>query len=545
MAEVRYKVFGTLELFGSGVTSRNNLEHNPALIGLSTESFTAGANVTLPGSFGISGQYSKIALRGELRADPSQNQNQHSAQAQVSLNKAIRRHNLTLTARDLDLRTTARRQKQDSAELGDSVQFSRYLLGGAVRMQQSNGSGQLQNSLFVRGSGQVRLGRFSVFGQFEKGNDLVNKSLFSINSVHTAVAGLQIPVVHGWTVEAEAFRTTLLAALNPASILVLQTQGAGVADILNNFNQWSFFLRLNHRAHWGAALPDAEASGNQVVYGRVEGFVCGDDRIGVSGISVQLDKTRSATTDVEGHYRFADVPEGAHAVSLNVPELAADLSPGPSAQGSAMVKPRSVARVDLNVVRAGSSIRGVVRGLAPEDQGVVRLENIAIYLSGGGKDDVYTTCDSNGEFAFFNLPAAIYNVRVDRASLPENYVLVSEGELAAELGRGADPPVMVFRMEKRVKQLPVRKVSRACLSRFPRYEARNPPRNFGAEVSVIFTEADAQGRFFADNHEEVKQQPDGSAIIRGAGYLPARGPGRGLPRPRPHTWDSGRADRVR
>ena len=133
MAEVRYKVFGTLELFGSGVTSRNNLEHNPALIGLSTESFTAGANVTLPGSFGISGQYSKIAVRGELRADPSQNQNQHSAQAQVSLNKAIRRHNLTLTARDLDLRTTARRQKQDSAELGDSVQFSRYLLGGAVR----------------------------------------------------------------------------------------------------------------------------------------------------------------------------------------------------------------------------------------------------------------------------------------------------------------------------------------------------------------------------------------------------------------------------
>ena len=458
MAELRYKLIGTLELFGSAVTSRNNLEHDPAIISLSTESFTAGANMTLPGSFGISGQYSKIALRGDLPSDPAQNQDQHSTQSQLSINKPIHRHNLSLTARNLDLQTLTLSQKQDSLELGDSVQFSRFLIGGAARMQQENTAGQLQNSLFVRGSGQIRLGRFSVYGQFEKGNDLVNKSLFSINSVHTLVAGVQIPVFHGWTVQAEAFRTTLLAALNPASILVLQTQGGGAADILNNFNQWSFFIRLNHRTQWGAPLPSDEVSGNQVVYGSVEGFVFGDDKAGVSGVSVQLDKARAALTDPTGRYRFDDVPEGAHAVSINIPELAADLSPGPIPQAPAAVKPRATVRVDLNVVRAGSSIRGLVKGLATEDQGVVRLENIVIDLSGEGKEDTYTTCDSNGEFAFFNLPAGQYTVRVDRTTLPENYVLLTQGEFQAQLGAGADPPLMVFRLEKRVKQLPVRKV---------------------------------------------------------------------------------------
>ena len=458
MAEIRYKLIGTLELFGSGVTSRNNLEHDPAIVSLSTESFTAGANAALPGSFGISGQYAKISLRGELPSDPTQNQDQHSTQSQLSLNKSIHRHNLSLTARNLGLSTTSLRQKQDSLELGDNVQFSRFLIGGAARMQQENTAGQLQNSLFVRGSGQIRLGRFSVYGQFEKGNDLVNKSLFSINSVHTLVAGVQIPVVHGWTVQAEAFRTTLLATLNPASILVLQTQGGGAADILNNFNQWSFFIRLNHRTQWGAALPSDDVSGNEVVYGSVEGFVYGDDNAVATGVSVQLDKARSVVTDPTGRYRFEDVPEGMHAVSINIPELAADLSPGPTAQAAATVKPRATARVDLNVVRAGSSIRGLVKGLATEDQGVVRLENIVIDLSGEGRDDIYTTCDGNGEFAFFNLPAGQYTVRVDRATVPENYGLLTQGEFQAQLGSGADPPLMIFRLEKRVKQLPVRRV---------------------------------------------------------------------------------------
>ena len=464
-AEVRYKVYRSFELFGSGSKLRNNLEGNPNLALFSSQDATAGASVILPGGTGISGQYSKIELRGLVASDPSQNQSQHSTQSQATLSKTIRRHSVLLTARDLNLTTLAYSQKQRSAEFQDNAHFSRLLIGGAVRMQQQFGAGQLQNSVFVRGSLQLRLRGFSVYGQYETGNDLINKSLFATNSVRTTVAGAQIPVMRGWNVQAEAFRTSLLAALNPASILVLQTEGTGVADILNNFNQWSFFLRLNRRAHWGAALPEAESVNNEPIYGAIEGFVFDDAEgsHGAEAVSVQLDKARTATTDSAGHYRFADVPEGAHAVSLNMAELAADLSPGPAPPASIVVKPRGVARVDLRVVKAGSSIRGSVRGLAAEDLGVVRLDSIVVNLSPvGGEPDArksaYTTCDSGGEFAFYNLAAGRYSVSLDRNSLPEDYVLISEGDLKADLGNGADPPPMAFRIEKHVKQLPVRKV---------------------------------------------------------------------------------------
>jgi hypothetical protein len=139
--------------------------------------------------------------------------------------------------------------------------------------------------------------------------------------------------------------------------------------------------------------------------------------------------------------------------------MAADFSPGPVARALITVKPRGVARTDLCVVKAGSSIRGLVRGLATEDQGVARLENIVISLSlaGAGKDASYTTCESDGEFGFYNLTAGQYRVWIDPATLPENYALISAPDAVADLS-AADVPPIIFRIEKRVRQLPVRKV---------------------------------------------------------------------------------------
>jgi hypothetical protein len=460
-AEIRYKVFGTLELFGSALGSRNNLEHDPGLVNLSTEDATAGANVILPGQIALSGQYSKLSLRGELLSDPAQNQSQHSTQSQAALSKTVSRHNLTFTARDLALLNLNYLQKQKSAEIQDHVNVSRFIFGGAVRMQQESAAGRLQNSVFVRASGQVRIRRVSLYGQFETGNDLINKTLFATNSVNTTVAGVDFPVANGWTMQAEAFRTTLLSALNPVNILVLQTQGEGVSDILNNFNQWSFFLRLTHRTHWGAPLPEAsDLLNNQPIYGAIEGFVYDDGSQGVAGVSVQLDHSRYAVTDDTGRYRFDEVPEGAHAVVLNMAELPADYSPGHAAPASVTVKTRGVARADLRVVKAGSSIAGVVRGLAAEDLGVVRLENIVINLSPAGN---YTTCDGDGEFAFYNLTPGRYLVSIDATSLPENYVLVSEPEVTVDLSAAAGAPAITFQIKKKIEELPVRKVFEASI----------------------------------------------------------------------------------
>jgi hypothetical protein len=306
----------------------------------------------------------------------------------------------------------------------------------------------------------VRFRHFSVYGQYETGNDLINKTLFAANSVNTAVAGLEVPF-HGWTVQAEAFRTTLLSTLNPVNILVLQSQGEGVTDILNNFNQWSFFLRLSHSTHWGAPLPEAsEFLKNQVVYGAIEGFVYENGSTGAAGISILLDHSRAAVTDDTGRYRFEEVPEGTHAVALNMAELPAEYSPGHAGPGSVQVKPRGVARADLRVVKAGSSIQGVVRGLAAEDQGLVRLENIVINLSLAGN---YTTCDGAGEFAFYNLTPGQYRVSLDNTNLPENYVLVSEPQVTVDLDGSTVAPAIIFRIEKRVVELPVRKVFEATM----------------------------------------------------------------------------------
>jgi hypothetical protein len=462
-AEIRYKAFGSLELFASAVRSTNNLENDPFLPNLSAYDVTAGASATLPGKVSVSGQYSKLGLVGQQATDPTQDQKQNDTQALASLSRVVARHNLTLLVRDLSLNTSAfslsaLRQHQRSAELQDIVQFGRFGFGGAVRMQQQSGAGQLENSVFVRGNAQMRLRRFSVYGQFEIGNDLVSQSLFAMNSVRTTLAGASVALPRGWTMHAEAFRSTLLTTLNPANVLVLQTQEEGVADVLNDFNQWSFLLRLSHRASWGAPLPEGpDNARNDVVYGAIEGFVYDDatGSRGAAGISVELDKSRTAVTDAAGLYRFDEVPEGSHSIGLNLAELPADLSPGPAPHSPVMVRPRGVARADLRVVRAGSSVRGVVRGLAKEDEGVVRLENIVIDLDPSG---AYTTCDGSGEFGFYNMTSGLYQASLDKATLPADYVVVSAPEITVDLTHPGAPPALVFRIEKRVRQLPVRKV---------------------------------------------------------------------------------------
>jgi hypothetical protein len=192
-----------------------------------------------------------------------------------------------------------------------------------------------------------------------------------------------------------------------------------------------------------------------VVYGAIEGFVY-DDAAGshtASDVAVQLDQSRTTTTDATGHYRFDDVPEGPHTVLLNTAELAADYSPGPAPPVSPKVKPRAISRIDLRIVKAGTFIRGTLRGLAPDDEGTVRLENIVISLISDQGDQIrYTTCDRTGEFAFYNLPPGKYQVSLDQTTLPENYILLSAPTL------DADDPQPQFLIRKPVRDLPVRRV---------------------------------------------------------------------------------------
>lgn len=225
---------------------------------------------------------------------------------------------------------------------------------------------------------------------------------------------------------------------------------------LNDFNQWSFLLRFRHSARWGAPLPQASLlRQSEAINGAVEGFVWLDDsNTGAQGVAVQLDQSRTTVTDEAGRYRFDEVPVGAHSIALNMADLPAEFSPGAVASISVPVKARGLARADLRVVEAGSAITGFVRGIADEDKGTVRLENVVINLTPGN----YTSCDNNGEFAFYNLRPGSYRLSVDAGSLPENYMVVSDAEVTVDAGASE----VVFRIEKRVPKLPVRRVFEAA-----------------------------------------------------------------------------------
>ena len=67
------------------------------------------------------------------------------------------------------------------------------------------------------------------------------------------------------------------------------------------------------------------------------------------------------------------------------------------------------------------------------------------------------TCDSKGNFGFFNLPAGEYRVAVDPANLPENFALVSPGEVKTTI-TNESPGTARFAIEKHEPKLPVRKV---------------------------------------------------------------------------------------
>ncbi len=453
--EARYRPFGRLEIFGTGQQSSNNLEHNPAIPDLRSGSASAGVSTTLFSDVSVSAQYSVIGVTSQQKSEPGSYQSQTSKQAQISLAKRLANHNLALTGRRLELDSTLMRQKQASLEVRDTVQFSRFLVSGGLRGQQQNQGGQLGNTLYVEGSGQVHFGRVSIYGQFEAGNDLVNKSLFATNSVHTTVLGVGVALPHGWTANAEAFRSTLISALNSESLFVLATQGEGITQILNDFDQWSFYVRFTHRVKWGAPVAEnGQSADNTAVYGTIEGFVYeGNGTTPEPGISVRLDGQRTTSTDATGRYRFEDVTEGAHKAELNMDELPAEFSPLAGRHDLVDVKPRKSSRVDMRIVRTNSSIQGRVEGLIPEDVGVVLPANIVITIDSDG----YTTTATDGSFGFFNLMPGQHRISIDAKSLPANYVPDSASEVTVDLTNSGSPEV-VFRIRKQVEQLPVREV---------------------------------------------------------------------------------------
>jgi hypothetical protein len=456
MVEGRYRINSHIEAFGSASRYSNNLEENPTLPTFTSNAKTAGASFDLPWKLSANGSLSQIHFTSR---DPSRPGEYISDNRQAALNvyRPIRRHNLRWTLIDMNLNADTQPQKQRFFEFEDRYTLKRFVFGGAIRKQSSHAA-EDRDSLFFRGSFQVNLKRLSAYGFFEKGNDLVNRSIFSTNSYSSTVAGLSAPVIRGWNLQLEAFRNRLLTDLNPENVFLFGGGNPGLNTRLSTFNQWSFFFRISKHIRWGQEMPGGTsfedyAAQHAPLVGSVEGVVVERTIAGArpaAGVSMILDGFRRTMTDSSGRYQFPNVPEGPHEVGLDLEQLPTDFDAGDSLSSKILVEPRALVRTDFDVVRL-TSIHGSISAPAQTP-----VQNIVIQLAG---TDRYTTPDTDGNFSFFNIREGEYDVVIDAQSIPEGYLLQTPASVHVAASASRPAPVVTFQIQsKPVEEKPIRPV---------------------------------------------------------------------------------------
>ncbi|HUK19156.1 MAG TPA: hypothetical protein VLW65_22195 [Bryobacteraceae bacterium] len=460
--EVHFRPWKGLELFASASQYRNNLERDPSLPSMTSNGTSAGISALLPAKLSLTGQVSTVGVSDQTpgEADTLSNNRQISA----SLARNFGRQTVQITWRDILMSTGSGPERQRSSEAGDMLQLRRFSVGGTVRYQQVTGTETL-NSLFFRGTAQVNVGPLSAYANVELGNDLANQTIFSTEAYRTSVVGVSLRLPGRWNLQTEMFRNQLNLTLSPENIFLLQNGDAlaglsPAAATLSATSQWSLFFRLSKQLHWGGGLPQESpvssltSGGVLSLTGGIEGVVRLKTLAGpldgpAVSIPVSLDNSRSAVSGPDGHYVFANVPEGAHEVSLALAELPADFDPGELAKSSVVVQPRRTARADFDVLPL-AEIAGRVTG--PEK---AELENIIIRLLPGKR---YTSTDKEGAFKFYNVREGDFSVALDAQTLPEDGELQSPAKVPVAIRIGTPTPSIQFSFLVKTTQKPIRKV---------------------------------------------------------------------------------------
>jgi hypothetical protein len=454
-AEGHYRPVKRVDLYASTSAYANNLEGNPDLPSFHSTAYTAGTSVLLPWKFNASASLSTMRLNERDPSRPGESVS-NNRQRSFNLNRPIRRHSLRFSLIDMKLNTNLAPMGQRFTEVEDNFTWKRLVLGGAVRLQSSQATVS-KNTLFFRGSMQANFKRLSAYGSIEKGNDLVNRSVFSTSAYNSTVVGLTTPLIRDWNLQFEAFRNTLNTALNAENIFLFPTSGLGMNTQLAAFNQWSVYARLSKHFHWGKALPGGGdiaqyAAAHAPLVGSVQGLVMEQSLSGsrpAAGVAVSLAHFRTAVTDAAGHYQFSAVPEGAYEVGLDMEQLPTDYEPGPATTARVSVEPRAIARADFSVVRL-TYLTG--RIVAPAG---TPLENLVIRLAGSNH---YTTPYQDGSFTFYNLREGEYEFVVDEQTLPEGYLLASPARVRV-LASSTNPAAIEFELKlKPVPEKPVHEI---------------------------------------------------------------------------------------
>jgi hypothetical protein len=476
--EVRFRPVRRVELFASASHYETTEKHDPVIPYIRSTGTSAGASFELPWQVSASGQLSTIQFYS-LEPKSGLEQNSRNRQWTGTLSRQFGHQTLRLTARDTRLMMSGSLDRQRSEEFEDTLQFHRLVLSGAVRSQQDIAT-EHRNSVYLRGSAQINLGRLTAYGYFEGGKDLVNQSIFATNTTSSSVVSATLRLTPKWSIQGEAFRSKFIASLNPESLFVQGNQGVFVDPVLSRFNQWSVLFRVVRSFNWGSAIPN----GNVDEYmrrripltGSVEGLVHVLASGGVRpapGIAVTLESGQSAKTDVDGRYRFESVAEGAHTVSINMEELPADYNPGEKTKSPVTVGTRKSSRVDLELYALSAFVGkvAVLPGSVFES-----LEGIVVRMEPGQR---YTTTLRDGSFAFYNTPDGDYQLRMDESTLPPEARLQSAPNATVVIRTGGVPATVQFEIdripvqEKRIRKVLEQRIESAFSA--PLMDVRKPP----------------------------------------------------------------------
>jgi hypothetical protein len=455
-ASVAVRPWSRLQVSGSIGDTRNNRERDPRTPTFRATSAMAATTARLPLGFSFTGSAGAIrfASNQPTEALAADSRNRYSS---ATLARSFGRHTLRLSVNDMRLAMRDRVQRQRSRELEEMVSWNHVTAGGAVRWN-SDISDQRRNTLYGRGTFQLRLRRVTGYAFLETGNDLVNRTVFTTSAVRTSMFGLSSPLPGGWTLQVEGFRNTLAVALNPENIFLLEARGVGFPTLLAGLNQWSMFFRLTRQFQWGGPMPGNEETLDQLVArqapltGLVEGLVyelAGNRRTPAADVPVTLDGYRLARTDERGRFSFPDVPEGPHRVSLAMDELPARFEPGLVYAVNAVVQARRSVRVELEVLPLGQ-VCGAVR--APEGTPV---EDVLVRLKPGTR---YTTPEAGGGFCFYNLREGDYTVELDPATLPVGTRLLTAAAVPVAFRLAGPPPRLEFVVEAEKQEPRIRRV---------------------------------------------------------------------------------------
>jgi hypothetical protein len=178
----------------------------------------------------------------------------------------------------------------------------------------------------------------------------------------------------------------------------------------------------------GALIPSRHAT--RIIEGRVfrDNNVNGTFNFGeqgLVGLRVRLDDGEVAETDEQGRYKFTEVSQGEHTVSLALTQFSEPVRMTTKSQATVDLIRQKIGLVNFGVIDFARVTGSVFNDLSLDGQRSPEARGLAgVHLTlEDGKTHRTIIAQDTGDFEADNVPPGDYRITVDASTLPANYTL--------------------------------------------------------------------------------------------------------------------------